>query len=554
MNMEQNIQKKAVIYCRVSTKEQAEEGNSLVTQERNCREYTLKHGYEIGQVFIEEGESAKTADRTELQKLLRFCSDRKQNIKAVIIYKIDRLSRNTDDYSQLRLLLKRYGVEIKSTSEYFENTPSGRFMENIIANVAQFDNDVRTERSVGGMRDAVREGRYIWVAPVGYVNHKVNGKSTITQNDKAQIVKKAFDLMAEKIYSVDAVRSILTSMGLNTRLGRPLSRSSFYKMLKNELYTGWIYKFGEKHKGKFEPIVSEELFIRVQQVMRYKKTTLIYKRENPDFPLKRFVTHLEKYTLTGAWSKGRDKHYGYYRFIGTKLYWPKDNFEDLFHMYMDEFAFDETFLIKLKKEMWIWFSDKSNAKEKNFEILLHKKRQLKEQQNILLQKNIKGIISDTLLKDQLVSLDEEIWKIDKTLYQKDENKVEVKKILDFLNDFLLHPSTVWRNMPLHIKLKLQWFQFPEGVVFDGKKFRTNKISSLFKLKQFFSNEMSSNVPFKGLNYEHTHSANSPFLNSNNEVSWDEIRDELQNLSTILNIADKTSDPLDSFSTVLIPRN
>src|SRR5882724_11951022 len=170
--MEKNTQRKAVIYCRVSTKEQVEEGNSLATQERNCREYASKHGYEIAQVFIEEGESAKTADRTELQKLLRFCSDKKQQIKAVIIYKIDRLSRNTDDYSQLRLLLKRYGVEIKSTSEYFENTPAGRFMENIIANVAQFDNDVRTERSVNGMKDAMREGRYVGIAPLGYENIK----------------------------------------------------------------------------------------------------------------------------------------------------------------------------------------------------------------------------------------------------------------------------------------------------------------------------------------------------------------------------------------------
>src|ERR1044072_3495278 len=165
--------KKAVIYCRVSTKEQVEEGNSLITQEKLCREYALKNGYEIAEVFIEQGESAKTAQRTELQRLLSFCSVRKNGISAVIAYKLDRISRNTDDYCQIRLLLRRYGVEIKSTSEYFENTPAGRFMENIIANVAQFDNDVRTERCVRGMREAVREGRYVWMAPVGYDNVRV---------------------------------------------------------------------------------------------------------------------------------------------------------------------------------------------------------------------------------------------------------------------------------------------------------------------------------------------------------------------------------------------
>ena len=117
--------KRAVIYCKVSTKEQAEEGNSLVTQENNCKEYALNHGYEIAETFIEQGESAKTADRTELQKLLAYCAFKKNNIQAVIAYKIDRISRNTDDYSQIRILLKRHNIEIKSTSEYFENAPSG---------------------------------------------------------------------------------------------------------------------------------------------------------------------------------------------------------------------------------------------------------------------------------------------------------------------------------------------------------------------------------------------------------------------------------------------
>jgi site-specific DNA recombinase len=162
--MQMNAQKRAVLYVRVSTKEQVDEGNSLNTQEKHCREYALKNGYEVAEVFVEQGESAKTSMRTELQRMLLYCSDKKNKVNAVISYKIDRLSRNTDDYSQLRILLKRYGVEIKSVTEYFENTPAGRFMENIISNVAQFDNDVRAERCAGGMKDAMREGRYVWMA------------------------------------------------------------------------------------------------------------------------------------------------------------------------------------------------------------------------------------------------------------------------------------------------------------------------------------------------------------------------------------------------------
>ena len=541
MNTEKYTKHNAVIYCRVSTKEQVEEGNSLSSQERNCHEYAQKNGYEVVQVFIEQGESAKTADRTELQKLMRFCSDKKQNIKAVIIYKIDRLSRNTDDYSQLRILLKRYGVEIKSTSEYFENTPAGRFMENIIANVAQFDNDVRTERSVGGMKDAVREGRYVWLAPVGYLNQKIDGKATIVQSDKAWLVKKAFELMAERKYAIDIIRNALLAEGLTSRSGKSLSKSGFYTMLKNELYVGHIYKFGEKYKGKFEPIVSQELFIRVQQVMRNKKPTLIYKLENPDFPLRRFIIDTKKNKLTGAWSKGRNKHYAYYRFPSNNQYWSKEYLEGLFYSFMDEFAFDRNLLGKLKREMSRRFSDKSENRVMEIENLFLKKKQLKAKQSALLEKNMEGVISNTLLKEQLFRLDEEIWDIDKILIDKEEKKVNVEHILEFISEFLLKPSLIWRKASLSKKINLQWFQFPEGLVFDGKNFGTRKISHIFKLKQFFLADKSFKGDDSELNYEHENSANSPPFQSSESIVFHEVVKELQVLEEKMKNTDSDAD-------------
>lgn len=532
--MEKKIQNKAVIYCRVSTKEQAEEGNSLVTQERNCREYAKKYEYDIAQVFIEEGESAKTADRTELQKLLRFCSDKKQNIKAVIIYKIDRLSRNTDDYSQLRILLKRYGVEIKSTSEYFENTPAGRFMENIIANVAQFDNDVRTERSVGGMKDAAREGRYVWIAPIGYKNQKVEGKSTIVQTAKADLVKLAFEMMANRKHSVDAIRETLSSLGL------PQAKSHFYKMLKNAVYAGWICKLGERHRGKYEPIVPEELFNRVQQVISNKKMPMHYRTIHPDFPLRRFVMHPDGCNLTGAWSQGRVKKYAYYRFIKARLQWSKVELETSFLHFLDKYSLKEELLDSLKTGMVERFSNRSENRVKEIEELALVKRQLKEKQNILLQKNIEGIISNTLLKEQLAALDEELWLIEKRLLEKEDSQVNVPVVFDFISEFLLSPSKIWAKMPLEIKINLQWFVFPEGVVFDGNKFRTTKISSIFKLKELFPPQKSSIVPTRRLYYKHKDSANSPPLKKLESVVWNKIKDELLKLAEIFDPNNKTS--------------
>ncbi len=248
-----------MIYCRVSTKEQVEEGSSLTIQENYCKEYAIKHGFEVAEIFIEKGESAKTANRTELQKLLKYCAIRKNGISAVIAYKIDRISRSIDDYSQIRILLKRYGVEIKSTSEHLENTPAGRFMENTIANVAQFDNEVRAERSTDGMKEAVKEGRYIWQAPLGYDNVKVGDKSTIAPNQYASLIRESFELVATATLPTDEVRRKMALKGLRNRKGGPLSVASFCYLLNNVIYTGWLTQFGERNKGLFEPIVSRRI-------------------------------------------------------------------------------------------------------------------------------------------------------------------------------------------------------------------------------------------------------------------------------------------------------
>lgn len=503
MNPQTN-KKKAVIYCRVSTKEQVEEGNSLVTQERNCREYAIKNGYEIASVFVEQGESAKTADRTELQKLFAYCANKKNEIKAIIAYKIDRISRNTDDYSQIRILLKRYGVEIKSTSEYFENTPAGRFMENIIANVAQFDNDVRAERSVGGMVQALREGRYVWMAPIGYSNSKVGGKTNLVQNEFAPLIKLAFEEIANRLYSVDEVRHRLASLGIRTKKGQPIPKGHLYRILKNKIYFGEIHQFGEINYGIYKPIISKELFLTVQLVLQNRKRILPYLLENPDFPLRRFAYHLitnEK--LTGSWSQGKTKKYPYYRFISSKILISKEKMEKLFSGFLDSFSFDTQLVSLLKKEIRENITQRVSSNEKT-QLKYHSEtNRLKEKQRIILQKNLDNIISDTLLKESMSEIEKELLIINQAYEEKQESVFDLASVFEYLYKFLENPSKIWANLPFKTKVQLQWFVFPKGISFDGKKIQTPETSFVFKLKGYF---LSPNFP----NVSH------PNFNTNNQ--------------------------------------
>ncbi|HEY8931419.1 MAG TPA: recombinase family protein [Mucilaginibacter sp.] len=297
-----NTPKQAVIYCRVSTKEQVDEGNSLVSQERLCREYAQKEGYEIAEIFIEKGESAKTADRKELKRMLEYCTAKKDRVQAVIAYKVDRISRNIADYSMIKVRLKKANVFIKSVTEFFEDTPAGRFMESIIANVGQFDNEVRIERSIGGMREATQEGRYVWMAPLGYSNVKVNGLSNIAPNDKAPLIREVFERIAQRKDATDTIRLIMAEMGLCSRKGTAVPRSHFFRLIRNPLYKGVIKKFGKIYQGAFEPIVSETLFDKVQAVISGRKHQVKqYRHEHPDFPLRRFVVSEFGKQMTGYW-------------------------------------------------------------------------------------------------------------------------------------------------------------------------------------------------------------------------------------------------------------
>ena len=98
---------KAVIYCRVSTKEQTQ-NLSLPTQRKASIEYCRNHGYEVDRIFIDEGESAKTSNRPEFLKLLAYCRQSKGGIYAVVVYSLNRFCRNTNDHLALRGVLSGY--------------------------------------------------------------------------------------------------------------------------------------------------------------------------------------------------------------------------------------------------------------------------------------------------------------------------------------------------------------------------------------------------------------------------------------------------------------
>jgi DNA invertase Pin-like site-specific DNA recombinase len=156
----------AVIYVRVSTKEQTE-NLSLPTQLRACEEYCRRQGYEILERFHEEGESAKTTDRSPLQSLLTYCRLNKGRVHFVVVFNLTRFAR---DHFALRSHLQSLGISLRSATEPIDDTSTGKLMEGVLAAFAQFDNDCRSDRTRAGMKATLELGRWVFLAPLGYLN------------------------------------------------------------------------------------------------------------------------------------------------------------------------------------------------------------------------------------------------------------------------------------------------------------------------------------------------------------------------------------------------
>src|SRR5450432_2342779 len=136
-----------VIYTRVSSQEQAENNSSLQTQLKLCKEYALKNGIHIKEIFGGTYESAKTDGRKEFTRMLEFVKKDK-DISFIIVYNFERFSRTGPEAASLSQKLRREGIQLKSVLQDIDSSSaSGRLQENIFHMFSHFDNQTKSERT-----------------------------------------------------------------------------------------------------------------------------------------------------------------------------------------------------------------------------------------------------------------------------------------------------------------------------------------------------------------------------------------------------------------------
>ena len=295
------------------------ENYSLGTQEEVCRKEAERREVDIMEVFREEGRSAKTiTGRPILIEMLEFCRRHKKEIDAVIVYRLDRISRQTADYLAIRKKLAESEIKLISVTEPTGNSPTEKFIETMLAGFAQMDNDVRSERTKNGMRARFLSGLPSnGCVPPGYLCQ--NGYA-IKDPKTFEIWKEAWEQTATGTKTLRQMAVILNEKGIKSTKGGKMYPQELSRIFRNKFYMGKIIskKYSQEVLGQHPPMVTEEQFYRVQAVLDGRNVNIsapLARRnpDNPDFPLRRIVK-CDKCgaSMTGGWCKGKRKHYAHY--------------------------------------------------------------------------------------------------------------------------------------------------------------------------------------------------------------------------------------------------
>lgn len=260
-----NIKKrKTAFYIRVSTDRQAEEGYSVLAQQRKLLAFAAMKDIENYEFYIDPGYTGSNLDRPEMQRLINDIEN--GLIEAVVVFKLDRLSRSQLDVcTLLETVFTPNDVDFVSLTENFDTgSPYGKAMVGLLSVFSQLERENIFIRTRMGMEERIKKG--LWRGgggvPTGYDYDKVQG--ILVPNNRAQDIREIFDLY---LAGVSPYR-LAELYGFK-------SDSAIRHILANPVYIGMIKYKDKYYRGLHEPIVSEEVFEAVQRMMKLRSTPTV---------------------------------------------------------------------------------------------------------------------------------------------------------------------------------------------------------------------------------------------------------------------------------------
>lgn len=420
-------QNECVLMARVSSRDQEVEGYSLPAQVRLLKDYCLRKDLTVLKIFqISESASGKK-QRELFNEVVNFIAENKINV--LVCEKVDRLTRNFKDAVMIDDWLEeneKHEVHLVKDSLVMHKHSRSQEKLNWGLRVLFAKNTIDNLREEvdKGVREKLEQG---WLPGKPLVGYKTVGDSGhkihVPDPQMGPLMCEAFELYDTGNYSLKLLTATMKEKGLRTHFGRPLVKSQLHRLLGNPFYIGRMTWKGRLYDGKHEPLISAELFGRVQQRMK-RKTTPKYNKHNPVF---KGMMRCFECGGTITWEIQREHWYGHcnhYKPCSQKAYIRQEAVEE---QLLKEFSE----LVSPSPDVIAWVKVTLRTKyEADMEARTALKKQLKDRHQQL------GRRMDVLYEDRL---DDRISVHQYDKMQKEasnEQKMIAKKLEDFEEDYL----------------------------------------------------------------------------------------------------------------------
>jgi len=249
--------KTAVIYARYSSERQTEQ--SIEGQIRECTAFAKRNDILIVNTYIDRAMTGTNDNRNDFQRMLKDCTKRAWDI--VLVYKLDRFSRNKYEMAMYKKTLRDNGIKLVSAMENIPDSPEGIILESLLEGMAEYYSAELSQKVKRGMREGRIKGHFSGGAVL--YGYKVINKKIYIDENASQIVIRIFQEFAAGKFVKDIITD-LTNEGIYHN-GKPLGRNTVYKLLRNEKYIGIVRYGNEVFTNIYPQIVPNALFEVVQE-------------------------------------------------------------------------------------------------------------------------------------------------------------------------------------------------------------------------------------------------------------------------------------------------
>ena len=486
------VMKQALSYLRYSDPGQGQ-GYTLENQRDYCLKVAEQKEYKIIKEFKDEGISGGDkafSKRKGLLNLLAFCrGNKKKNVSALIVYKIDRLSRSSFIYANVKKELAEQGIRIISATEETPNNPTGEVMQGIFSLFAEWDNATRSLRATDGMRKRIENGLHPTKPPCGYLP---NGKKKPKKDpERFELLKEGWLLFEKGGYTVESMASYLQNKGLtaisyNNGRVSPITAKNLYKIFRNPYYCGYIQSSlidDKEYPGIHDEMIDTKTYQKVQSILNGNNSLRKPKQKlREEFPMRGLVFCKCGNALTGCFCQGKKKKYPYYlcpkrdtKPIPTRVV--HDEFVKLLEKISPNKKF-VSFYTALLKEKWEKRYSTIKSQKKASKMRL---KEIDKKLAILLELRLDNEINkkDYFLKKKNLKDEKLLCKSD--LEESKLDKLDIEASISFLKSFLTAIPKYWLEANVIQKRALQCLIFKEKLTFEGKSYQTPVVTDEFRL-------------------------------------------------------------------------